>query len=144
MTREASRITVLAFVALVGGCAESGPPRGSVQGRVTLDGQPVDGATIVFLPTKDTRGPAIGGAVKGGSYAIPAVQGPVVGWNRVEISGLRRKTGKMFQPPLVPPGVQAEETVEAIPARYNKESTLTVEVKAGKNQLDFPLKSGAE
>ena len=64
-----------------------------------------------------------------------------MGTARVEISS-SKMTGKMIEvgSPM-PPGTKIEETVEAVPAKYNKSSTLTVDIKAGANTHDFELMS---
>ena len=38
-------------------------------------------------------------------------------------------------------GTEEDEIVEAIPARYNEESTLVEEIKPGENVIDFDLDS---
>ncbi len=51
-----------------------------------------------------------------------------------------RKTGKRRRA-LAPvsPDAMIEETVNAIPARYNRHSSLTAVIKPGDNDLDFAL-----
>ena len=63
-----------------------------------------------------------------------------MGQNRVEIRAIR-KTGKMIQKPLAPKGQMIEESVEAIPPRYNSGITLKTEVKAGENTTNFEVAS---
>ena len=119
------------FLAAIVGCGTSN--RAAVEGRITLDGRPIEGDTISFIPTDSKAGPPAWGEIKAGCYSIPAKTGPAVGTNRVEIN-LVRKTVK-----ILPNGL--EEMAVALPTRYNSQSELKAEIKPGKNQLDFELKS---
>ncbi len=117
----------------IAGCG--GPTRGAVTGKVTLDGQPVDGGTILFaLQAKGQRGSSWADIV-GGRYSIAAAHGPVVGPNRVEIHW-PQKTGRKL--PHFP---TLDELREAVPRRYHYDSELRADVKPGENQFDFALTS---
>jgi len=132
---------ILPILLCLSGCGSSGPPRGSVQGKVTLDGQPVEQGTITFLPTGGTTGPSAGGVITGGQYSIEEDKGPVAGKSRVEIRW-ERKTGKKVPAGSPsPPGTMIDQVAEAIPAKYNSKSTLEKEIKEGDNTLDFELTS---
>jgi hypothetical protein len=128
----------LLVVAMVG-CG--GSKRAAVSGQVLLDGQPVDGGKISFLPIGGDAALSGWSEIKGGHYAIPAQRGPGVGPNRVDISWLR-KTGKKF--PGLLPDTTEEEAVQAIPARYRTPSELKAEVKPGTNEFNFELQSRAQ
>jgi hypothetical protein len=110
------------------GCGESGPDLAPVSGRVTLDGRPLDPADVVFQPD-DMKSPSFGRTNSDGRYDLAykrGVAGALVGWHTVKISVVTEQTGG---PQLVPP-------------RYNSESGLRREVKAGEdNVFDFDLKS---
>ena len=56
---------------------------------------------------------------------------------KVEITWTK-KTGKKVPAPG-DPGNQIDETVQVIPQEYNKHTTLTAEVKAERNKIDFTL-----
>ena len=73
-------------------------------------------------------------AVKGGQYAIAAKDGLGTGPFRVEIRALRPTGEKSADPELIP-------AKEAVPAKYNSKSELTLEIKPGSNTADFELKS---
>jgi hypothetical protein len=124
------------------GCDDtSGPPRGSVSGQVQLDGQPLAEGVISFLPADGVQGPSAGAAIKDGKYSIPRETGPVAGNYRIEISALK-KTGRMIElGSPEPPGTKIAETAEALPAKYNSNSTLQETIKAGNNPLNFDLKT---
>ncbi|MDB5346703.1 MAG: hypothetical protein JWP89_5080 [Schlesneria sp.] len=134
-------------IMIVSGCgAKSGPERANVSGEVTLDGQPVEKGVIAFVPDGATQGPTAGAAILGGKYATPPGSGPVLGTHRVEITAHRMAMvveGAGIGGGGVGPsgGVAMEKSQMYVPTQYNKNSTLTFEVKSGKNVQDFPLKS---
>ena len=131
------------LVALCVGCGKGdGLNRASVEGKVTLDGTPVEKGSISFVPTAGTKGPSVGGTIENGRYSLPSANGPVVGKYRVEIHA-PRKTGKQIQAPMAPKGTMTDEVADAAPAQYNSKSTLEKEIKAGKNEIDFDLTGGA-
>ena len=132
-------VALLVCIVLMTGCGDAG--RAAVSGVVTLDGKPIPGATITFLPTQDTAAPASGGIIgEDGTYTVTFKGAPSVGGYRVEIRGVRHKTGRMIPaPPPSAPGKMIEECIELIPDRYNKDTDLLVELKRGDNQHDFAL-----
>ena len=135
-------ISAASIAILANGCGgQPGIERPAVSGAVLLDGQPIESGTISFIPAPGTKGPTAGGIIRSGKYSIVEGDGAAVGTARVEISS-SKMTGKMIEvgSPM-PPGTKIEETVEAVPAKYNKNSTLTVDIKAGLNTHDFDLKS---
>ena len=130
-------IAVFLFLAVVVGCGA--PERGAVSGKVLLDGQPVDGGDISFIPLDGNNSLAAGGKITAGSYSIPAKKGPGFGKHRVEIRWVK-KTGK-----ILPPRGRIREPHEAvrhmIPARYHSQSKLTAQIEVGDNVKDFELQS---
>ena len=133
--------TTLVAVLLVVAAGCGGSNRAAVTGEVTLDGQPVEGGTISFIPADGAAGPPAWGKIEAGRYSIPAREGPPPGTSRVEIRWTRKTGRKLPAVPPAPPGEMIEETVEAVPARYNARSELKAEVQGGKNTFDFKLKS---
>jgi len=133
---------LILFLLVSIGCESyDGPRRGAVHGNVTHGGEPIEEGTIVFTPTGGNKGSVAGGTIRDGRYAIDEPSGPVVGLNMIAISAMK-KTGRKFQePPPSPPGTLTDETVEAVPARYNVNSELTREIASGKNTFDFELES---
>jgi hypothetical protein len=116
----------------------------SVSGSVTLDGTPVESGLITFTPVEGTPGSGARAQIAKGAYAIDSSMAAAPGTYRVEIAA-RRKTGKKI--PVgspAPRGSMADEEVEAVPARYNKASTLRETLKAGANTVDFELNSKAK
>ena len=129
----------VALALLTSGCGESN--RASVYGKVALDGKPLEQGAIKQYPTGDTKGPLTGGVITDGEYHIQAANGPLAGHYKVEILS-PKTTGKKVPLPLpYPPGTMIDEVVEGIPTKYNTDSTLTADIKLGKNQLDFDMKS---
>jgi hypothetical protein len=132
-------VATIAVFALMVGCSGSGS-RSPVQGSVSYDGQPVDDGGVAFLPEGD--GPSAEervratGMIADGRYDFDARRGPFPGKYRVQIYW-QKKTGKR-----VPGegGVMKDETQQAIPAKYNTSTELVVEVRPGRNTLDFDLK----
>jgi hypothetical protein len=128
----------LAALCLLVGCTGSSG-RQAIEGTVTLDGKPLEKGQITFVPQADTKGPTAGAEVTGGRFKIPAAGGAFAGKFRVEIAASRpggpkvpdRMTGKLV-----------DGYVQFIPARYNAESQLTADVKAGAvNHFAFEVKS---
>lgn len=60
------------FALVLPGCSESGPPLGIVTGIVTLDGQPLEGAAIVFSPKAQAAdaGSSSGKTGQDGKYSL--------------------------------------------------------------------------
>ena len=140
--RLPSHLARAAVVALASvGCGGGGDdlPREPVSGKVTLDGQPLEKGMITFIPTRGTE-PVASGVIEGGAYAVARADGPVPGPHRVTIWA-KKPTGKKLRDPDNPDQM-IEEVRDVIPPRYNLNSELTAEVKAGgNNTFDFDLTS---
>lgn len=126
------------LVMLAAGCSKSDPNRGTVAGRVTLDGQPLERGVIQFVPIDGTQGIATGGSIEKGLYRLADAAAPAVGHNRVEIRAMR-PTGNKVPKPFASPGEMIDELVAAVPPQYNSNSKLTVEVTPGENAADFAI-----
>ena len=134
-----SLVVALAVVTLpLFGCGQDiDPRRAAVRGSITLDGEPVPDGSISFYPAPGNKGVAAGGDLSDGAYTISRAKGPMVGQNRVVIRS-PYATGK-----TITIGRQRiVEHLDRIPTKYNRHSTLEVDVQAGKN-LDFDLKTGS-
>ncbi|MBN2295074.1 MAG: carboxypeptidase regulatory-like domain-containing protein [Pirellulales bacterium] len=114
------------IVVFVAGCGMSDMPEcGQVTGTVTLDSQPLAGATIFFKPQSGTQ-----------SYAKTDAQG------RYELTYLRDiKGAKVGSHTVLITTATEESPRERLPARYNRQSTLTAQVAPGENTFNFDLKS---
>jgi hypothetical protein len=122
-------------LALSAGCNTG--PRCPVDGKVSYAGASVDVGGIAFIPTGEGGGPqSVTGRINGGKYMLDSHGGPLPGKYRVEITW-RKKTGNKEPGEGGHPRI---EFVPGIPAKYNTESELVVEVKPGHNTFDFILK----
>lgn len=123
------------------GCAEKNADvRGAVRGFVTFEGTPVAKGLIVFEPTAGTRGPSAGGDIVDGRYQIATPVGPAIGTHVVRVS-VAGPTGRKV------PGVVeslVDEIAETLPAHCNTASTITTEIKKGRNELNLDLRSKPE
>lgn len=125
------------FGATLLGCGGGREGTAYVEGRVTLDGEPLAGATVLFVPQAGR--PASGVTNADGRYVLeyePGKRGAPVGTCRVQITTGRGES-------LGPDGKVIPAVPEKVPMRYNVKSELSVVVEAGKrNRFDFDLKSG--
>jgi hypothetical protein len=119
----------LAAALLAGlGCGAS-DPRQAVSGAVTWKGQPLAAGMIRFLPAGGA-GTEQGAVITDGRYEIPKGQGLLPGTYAVKVFSPDPNSGQ--GPPDVPPGERGGYPAkERIPAKYNAQTTLTFEVKAG-------------
>jgi len=108
----------------------------SVNGKVTLDGSPLDDANISFVPLSDGQREAGWTTISKGVYSIPASNGLGTGKFRVEIRALRTVNDTTNRNDL-----SLVNAKEIIPSRYNSKSELVKEIKAGENIVDFDLTS---
>lgn len=122
---------------LLSGCSPAGPERFAVQGRVTLDGQPVSEASIIFTP--QGKGLAAAAVIENGQYKLTGADGPSKGDFRVQINPSEIEIEQ----------AESEELPRAnkrprIPLPYQK-GNLTVTITGEPEQvLDFPLTSDAK
>jgi hypothetical protein len=114
------------------GCSSSGAA--AVEGKVSYGGEPIDVGSIAFIPTGET-GIKSGGLIEKGTYKIDPKTGPAPGKHRVEISW-KKSTGKKSKNEY---GEEIERRQEGLPEKYHAQSTLTADIKPGKNVIDFPL-----
>ncbi|WP_144972051.1 carboxypeptidase-like regulatory domain-containing protein [Bremerella volcania] len=131
MTRTLNCAILFCLMSLVG-C--QGGNEG-VTGTVSLDGKPLPKAEVVFTPTEGGR-PATATTDASGKYDLLYTinqKGAPAGEYVVRIRTATTTTGEDGR------DIQSPELV---PAKYNQQSELVVEVKEGAaNQFDFDLKS---
>jgi len=133
---------VLLALPAIGCSTRSGPTRASVEGLVSVDGEPIETGNITFTPTEGTSGPIAGGPIERGRYRIDS-GGPVVGRQLVSIRGLK-KSGRQVRVTAdaeLPRGGLVEELIPAVPPQYNDRTTLVREIVRGHQKMDFELKS---
>jgi hypothetical protein len=125
---------MLMAAATIGCGAADDLNRGSIAGKVTLDGVPLEAGTVCFNPTEGTTGPASYATIAQGKYSISAkARGPLVGKHKVVIDAYRDIGNKTSS------GEPLKEQV--VPAKYNQQTTLVVAVTQGPNTQDFELVS---
>lgn len=130
------------------GCSRNGdqPELGQVTGTITMDGTPLPGIVVVFVP--DNGRPARGKTDQDGKYELTYIRktrGTKVGHNRVEIAPNEEGDDESEESgdtedtrPAKPPKKRKKVKV---PERYNTDSILQADVLPGENVLDFTLVS---
>ena len=126
--RAVAALCGLALLA-VAGCGGGGdrPTLGRVHGRVTMDGEPLAKAGVGFQPKTKGR-ESFASTDANGEYELTYLgdlKGVGVGENSVRITTQRTN----------------DPRTETVPAKYNKQTTLRFEVKAGNNKANWDLTS---
>lgn len=124
------------FLVAISGCGDKGPKLGTVTGTITLEGNPVEGAFVQFLPLFE-QGVEVQSEFKtdaNGYYEVRySVErlGAMLGNYRVQIS---------TQDSEKDPETGAIKAVpEKIPKHYVRDSALEFEVQSGPNDATFDL-----
>lgn len=140
MTRR-SEIVLIFAIALVAGCGGGDLPElGRVTGRVTLDGTPLEAATIRFTPEKGRTSTGITDAEGHYElYYIHSERGALIGRHAVAIS-----TYQPGEADFDGTGEPFREAPERIPAKYNESTILNADVKPEANTFDFDLSSDGD
>ncbi|NOX54416.1 MAG: carboxypeptidase regulatory-like domain-containing protein [Planctomycetes bacterium] len=148
-------------VCYIVGCS-GGPDRPKtypVTGTVTLDGKPVEGATVVFVPKEEGKGRAATGVTDSdGKYSLGTFasgDGVIPGEYLVKVTKYRPPSSQ--QPPVedeedeesemrafleAQKGTEPTTTETELPVKYSNEQTsgLFFTVEAKENTFDIPLK----
>jgi hypothetical protein len=126
---------LLAAVVGIGLSGCGGFVRRAVAGGVTLDGQPLEEAVILFVPL-DAGGRKSGGPITAGRYELGKDVGLLPGRYRVEVAD---------DPPIDPamrPGQVKPRPRRKLPVAYSTSSPLAIEVTAdGPVDFNFDLSS---
>jgi len=129
-------LLIVGFLVVCGGCGSSSGRR-AVKGTVTYQGKPLENGTITFQTTTTPPVMAGGSVIQDGKYDISAEKGLEPGTYRVLISAAGPPAK---QTPAERAAGASPHASELIPARYNTETTLTAEIKAGASDpVDFKL-----
>lgn len=134
---------VLFLLAVVAGCKDKGRDLAPVSGRITLDGRPLAGGSIVCQPL------AVQGSVNAGKGSgaycdedgrfqlntLDGRDGAVVGEHRVRIYGPRTQNAP------TPDGDRGGVKIpEIVPKKFNRDTQLTLTVPVeGTTEADFKL-----
>jgi hypothetical protein len=136
----------LALLLLAGCNAKSSDPwkLTPVSGVVTLDGKPLSGATVVFVPTGTTSGVGARGRTDAtGTYKLKTRfggEGTPAGEYRVVVAKLVMPDGSDFSgSSIVPPATSQAKQV--LPAQYSTLEATVLKAKIGDSAsiIDFPL-----
>lgn len=127
MNWKRTAFMILSLFATILGCGgpSDQPPLGKVSGKVTLDGQPLEGVIVNFQPSTGRAATAETDA--SGKYEliyIYGTNGAKVGVNKVSFRW--------------PDGVEGKR---AIPKKYTGATDIVAEVKSGRNTFDWELVS---
>ena len=129
--RRANFVLLLAAL----GCGSDGPELAEVTGAVTIDGKPLQGAILTFIPEATGASPSYGGTDAEGKYSLMYSQdksGAMIGKHNVEIETRKLNADDMAEGMPVPVYVP-------IPKKYKQPGALTAEVKEGSNEIPFDL-----
>lgn len=121
-------IMAVAATILLAGC---GPHPIPATGTVTLDGQPLDEAVILFVPVHENR-QKTGSTIEEGRFEISAADGLLPGSYRVEIADNPPLDG-----PRHPHGAPSPRRL--IPYAYAHHSPLTAEVAEDDESVTLDL-----
>jgi hypothetical protein len=126
----------------VAGCSGSdGLNRQPVTGSVTLDGAPLDGGTIRFMPASNEATTETSTAISGGKYTFGKDSGPVPGNYKVSISAVNDPNIQAKQG-MVPGEYRPPSTKDKVPAKFNTNTGLTATVQSNQSApIDFTLTS---
>jgi hypothetical protein len=123
---------MLLLVVVLHGCGKN-DKLSEVNGLVTLDGQPLDDAMIVFSPTSSGT-TSYGRSDKDGKFRMLFKDNEYGAWLGENI--VRITTFDL-------PGGGRPGKKERVPVVYNQKSKTVFEVKPGMNEAKFELKSDA-
>ena len=143
MHRKVLLAGLLASILLLAGCGPSLPPTIYVKGIVTLDGNPVEGAAVLFSPEEGR--PASGITDAQGEFELQTFEprdGAVLGTHKVTVT-LKKVTGVGADPDglsgeIAPGGMQIDW---GVPERYSNPATTDLSVTVdGDLKLPVELK----
>ncbi len=135
-----------AVVATLVGCGGAAPERVAIRGGVQYGDDMMKSGRIHFVPTGATKGPSATAVIRDGFYEFDRENGPIVGTHRVEIEtqpelsfALDDEAAYAAAATKLPPG-RSVLPKEALPATYNRQSTLQATIeRGGQTMFDFRL-----
>lgn len=138
------------------GCGPSGPDTQLVQGTVTIDGAPLEGATVYFSPTGSGGSPAAGQTGAGGVFRLTTVVAGARGGGGAMAGDYAVVIKKRDLPAVAElstddpryggdlPSTESSKAIkELVPVVYGdaKTSPLRATVKKGTNSFTFEIDS---
>lgn len=128
-------VVAILFSGVAVGCGgSSGPKLATVSGTVTLNGDPVTGVNVTFIP-RQNGSPSYGSTDEDGNYQLLFTHqkyGAELGSHDVLIEQPEPETddsGKVLSP----------KPIVAVPDKFRHRGTLTAEVSSGRNKVNFEL-----
>ena len=147
----ASLLFVLAFLP---GCGKRGPKVYHVEGIVTVDGEPVEGANVSFVPKQasgadDLSGPLLAGGATdaNGKYTLSTSRGSAIGGGTTagdyKVTIVKKKMTNAPTAPLAAGQRLVPQYEYGVPRAFedSNNAKISVEVVKGKNTFNFALKS---
>jgi hypothetical protein len=130
---------LIAAALVVAGCGPAGPDVQFVEGVVTLDGKPLDGATVTFAAVDKTGMPAAGKTDAEGRFRLNATQGKKYGKGTVVGDYVVTVTKLVWREKAVEP-----DHITPLVYENSKDSPLRATVVKGRNTFEFALTSKAK
>jgi hypothetical protein len=128
-------VPAMTIICLSVGCGgNDGPKLGDVTGTITMNGTPLSGVNVTFIP-QEKGSPSYGATDEGGKYRLLFTQhrsGAELGKHHVVIKNKEPETDDSGNRILT--GI-----VVTIPEKYGEPGALSTEVYPGQNKLDFAL-----
>lgn len=127
------------------------PATQPVTGTVTLNGTPVDGATVTFQPIDASGKAAVGLTDSAGTYVLTTFEsndGALSGSYKITVIKTEAPapssgdaTGEYVPPEALGPEARPAAPKNLLPEKYaaTQSSELTATVKDGANTIDLPL-----
>ncbi|MCH2115441.1 MAG: hypothetical protein MK171_11105 [Pirellulales bacterium] len=133
-------VLLLLFSVISLGCRNNPAGRQPVEGRVTLDGTPLQDGDLALRPVG--KGPSVGGRIANGRFRIARKYGPLPGSYHVLITSHQETGREMDLSDYSNEKVKVAETRQIVPAQYNELTELKMEVTSGgENKFDYSLDS---
>ncbi len=160
------RRLIFLLVVLAVGCSNGQYPLAPVSGTVTLDGEPLEGAEVVFAPMENDKTTIVGPAsvgytdqegrftlktIKGGSGAVITNHRVSVSFGEVDEAAIAAKVEEITEKNLNMPErkvIALEKKIrqsmtnkKSLPTTYNQNTRLRFEVKGPTEAANFDLNS---
>ncbi len=137
-------VFAVSLLVVIAGCGPQSdlPELGTVSGVVTMDGEPLAGVSVKFVPANGRTSSATTDG--SGRYELTytrEVKGAEVGEHTVYITSQGSEGGGNPNEETGGDGPTVEFFTGTIPAKYNENTELKETVTAGSNTCDFKLES---
>ena len=129
---------ILLLIASIVGCSDS-DQRFEFEGQVTLDGAPLEKATLILTPKGS--GQAVAASILEGKFEVPRNLGPKAGHYDVRINPLDGSD----DPETFLANAREGKSKQRIPNAYQKDGNLSVSIPGSPGEtFTFELKSSAQ